>query len=767
VTERPLRVMWLLNHTTARSFEIPMLKRIGVQEIFLPKKTPADPTFRSTSIDWSEDANLSIPPEDLAILNATNWYDDPGTAAWEIANRHFDVLFFILLKSDFFRSMTRHFRGAKIWRAFGLPKISYHGLLTWLTVREGPIWSAAARNLWIGKGFDHLSDVEPDYIAKNSILLPPGLPDTEVRDNWIGKDKRVFFVCPDLAYNEYYQEIYRDFKKTFDGLPYAVAGAQPIAIHDDHVLGYVSKDQHDRHMREMRVMYYHSTEPNHVHYHPFEAVRAGMPLVFMAGGLLDRIGGLDLPGRCRNPEEARKKIKLILNGDRGLIEDIRRSQPRLLAPLKAEHSEPVWRTSFQTILRKLEESVAVNLGRVEKKRIAVILPREYRRDSLRGAKLLARAISVGSRADGNDIEVVFAHLGNPEDLPEETFEDLPDSISRRPYFWRKVSHAEAIRASSYAGLEQQSEAQAATWSDREYIYPDDGINQFTDCDLWIVLSDHLDYPLLPLRPYLLMVDDYRQRYQTLFDDRTNQQYVRAAHAAEAVLVTTEFTARDARQFAGIPATRIKKLPMLAPELPVKKSTPSRSNLPNYFIWTTNLAPQNNHENAFNALRLYYDKYAGALECRVTGLNIKDMMKRDVPAVGTLRELRRSSRALRQNLKFERELSDRNFQMLLQGAGFLWHPGRIDNGTFSVIDAARLDVPSLSSDYPAMREIDGQFRLNLAWTDPHEPDDMARELKHMEVNLETARNNLPSADALAGQSVDRLAGAYWGVIREYL
>ena len=56
-------------------------------------------------------------------------------------------------------------------------------------------------------------------------------------------------------------------------------------------------------------MYYHSTEPDHIHYHPFEAVRAGMPLVFMAGGMLDRLGGIDLPGRSKPPKEARQKIE--------------------------------------------------------------------------------------------------------------------------------------------------------------------------------------------------------------------------------------------------------------------------------------------------------------------------------------------------------------------------------------------------------------------------------------------------------------------------
>ena len=54
--------MWLLNHGTARKFEVPMLKRIGFSEVFLPKKTPADISFRSGSVEFSEDQHLTIPP---------------------------------------------------------------------------------------------------------------------------------------------------------------------------------------------------------------------------------------------------------------------------------------------------------------------------------------------------------------------------------------------------------------------------------------------------------------------------------------------------------------------------------------------------------------------------------------------------------------------------------------------------------------------------------------------------------------------------------
>ena len=761
MTNRPLRVMWLLNHTTARKFEVLMLKRAGVQEIFLPKKIPADPSFRTASLDWSEDQHLTIPNDDLTFLNNADWYYDPGTEAWQIANKHFDVAFFILLRTELFKSMSRHFEGAKIWRTYGT-NTSYSAILDWVTRREAPIWSSgASKNLWFGHAYAHLAAEEPDFIAKKAVFLPLGLIDASVRDEWKGGDRRIFFVCPDLAFNDYYQKIYQSFKTTFAGLPYVVGGAQPVAIKDAHVLGFVPNEQHRRNMQELRVMYYHSTERNHIHYHPFEAVRSGMPLVFMAGGLLDKLGGIDLPGRSKTPKEARQKVERILSGDRGLIDGIRQSQQRLLEPMKADACEADWRAGLDRVLRKLRESSGISTTNRSMKRIAVFLPVAYRGGSLRGAMLLARALTTGSRMAGDNIEVVFAHLDDPVCYPKESFGDLPTSIKRRPYRWRTVSREEAVRACAYAGL-------GGSLKDETYQAPDDGISQFTDCDLWVVISDRLEFPLLPVRPYLLMVYDYLQRYQTLFDDDTNQEFVARAHSAEAVMVTTEFTAGDARQFAGIPAKKIKKVPMLAPEFVASENSGRVvDESDSFFLWTTNLALHKNHENAFKALRLYYEKYGGSLNCRVTGVDTRELLKRDARHLRVLREIRSSSAAIKQHLKIEGELPEERYQAQLSHAAFLWHPGRIDNGTFSVVEAAHLGVPALSSDYPAMREIDQQFELNLTWMDPEDPDNMARQIKRMESESDALRHHLPSAEQLACQSIERLAGAYWAVIKGYL
>ena len=128
--------------------------------------------------------------------------------------------------------------------------------------------------------------------------LPLGLDECRITDHWRGTDPRMFFICPDIGFNEYYRQAYHSFVEDFKDVPYVIGGAQPVRISDPHVIGFVPRDEHERNMQELRVMFYHSTEPKHVHYHPFEAIRCGMPLVFMAGGMLDSVQASSIPRPC-------------------------------------------------------------------------------------------------------------------------------------------------------------------------------------------------------------------------------------------------------------------------------------------------------------------------------------------------------------------------------------------------------------------------------------------------------------------------------------
>ncbi len=754
------RVMWLLNHFTAREFEVAMLEQLGFTEIFLPKSFPQEVGSRSTSVDYSRDATLSIPADDLAVLNAADWYHGPGRDTWDVANKHFDLLFFVAQYPSIFRSVSNHFRGAAILRGYGLGgQISYAELVKLCTGGRRTVENMG-RRFWLGAAYEHLAANEPLWLRERAVWLPVGLHDCRLTDAWNGSISKIFFVCPEILGNPYYQNVYRNFKEQLGDLSHVVGGAQSLAVNDPNVLGFVSGEQHRRNMRELRVMFYHSTELNHVHYHPFEAVRAGMPLVFLAGGMLDRLGGIGLPGRCKDYKEARAKLRRILASDRKLIEDIRASQLRLLDEMQPQKLEPVWRHGLTRVLTELEASRLRPSIPARPSRIAVILPVAYRGGTLRTAKLLAQALWTGSRQSGEDAEVIFAYPEVHQEMRDRWDDDLPLSISRRTIRWQALDPVAASRAMRYAGHSGWVPSAAS------YLAPDDGIQQLYDCDLWIFVSDRLDAPLLPVRPYALVVYDYLQRYVRLFPTGTDEPFLAAARAAERVLVTTRFTEQDALAYAGVPKEKVVRVPMLAPEFPSAECVSSDAGAP-YFLWTTNFGPHKNHYNAMSALRDYYELLNGRFDCRVSGVDTGNLLKSHLPHLKSLAAMVSDSRLLSKRLRLLGEIQDALYRRQLANAAFLWHPARIDNGTFSVVEAAHMGVPSLSSKYPAMEEIDRQFGLNLTWMDATQPNRMARQLKWMEEHVRSVRDHLPSETDLAQHGVERVACEYWRALRECL
>src|SRR5699024_10139988 len=114
---------------------------------------------------------------------------------------------------------------------------------------------------------------------------------------------RFLFVLPRINTADYFRNIYKQYTSEFRGMDYVIGGAQPVAVDNDpHVLGYMSNEEYERAMNCSAAMFYHSQEKNHIHYHPFEAIQNGMPLVFMADGMMDLLGGKNLPGRSKTVE---------------------------------------------------------------------------------------------------------------------------------------------------------------------------------------------------------------------------------------------------------------------------------------------------------------------------------------------------------------------------------------------------------------------------------------------------------------------------------
>ncbi len=760
------KIMWLLNHSSARKFEISMLKQLGFNEIFLPKIIPADPSFRSASIDYSLDADLNIPAEDLAILNAQNWYEKPSKKAWEIANKHFDILFFILHHSEFMQNITSHWHGLALWRVYGLDKSLTYTKLSKYFNQENYA-KKTLQNLYFAQAYDHLHIQEDKYLQDIKIDLPLGMTNIDINDKWNGINKKILFVCPDIGFNTYYKNIYEEFRNNFNEFDYLIGGSQPLYVKDKNILGYVTLEQHEKNMQECAVMFYHSTEPNHIHYHPFEAIKAGMPLIFMADGMLDKFGGIDLVGRCTSIKEAKQKITQIINNDKEFIRQIKSSQEILLQAMNFDTHLPIWQQTFKHLLQNNEKNKQKqqlqnqhNAVLKIKKRIAVILPMEYKGGSLRGAKLFAQAIYLGAQQNNDDVEIIFAHIDNHNIYNDEDFNDLPIGIKVRPYVLKIIDKQSAIRAMSYAHLE------ASKIKENMYTVFDDGINQFMDCDLWIVISDRVLRAILPIKPYLMMVYDYIQRYEPILNENLNQRFLANSRNAQAILVTTEFTRQNALQFAGLREDKVIKVPMLTPNFQCNKRYNNQPNTKTYFIWTTNLSPHKNHLNIIKALKIYYEEYQGTLDCYITGVNTYKLLDKSTAHLNNTQIIIKNSDILKNKLHIKGELSEFEYQQTLFNSCFLLHGAKIDNGTFSVIEAAQLGIPSLSTYYPAMLEINQQFNLNLMFIDAHSSQDIAKKLKFMEVNYLHLKKNLHNF-TLTGQTIEELSIAYWNIVEEYI
>ncbi|XTZ37600.1 hypothetical protein ACQYRI_16760 [Salmonella enterica] len=768
------RVMWLLNHTTAREFEVPMLKACGFDEVFLPKSFPTDIAFSSASVDWSEDHYLTIPTDDLTILNETDWYSGGCTLAWEIANKWFDAIFFIVYDEKLIKNIAYNFNGICLWRIFGLAlPMNYDKILFHFSRGKGFEYiQKIGKRLKFAVAYPHLADNEPSYLHDRAIYLPAGLKDTQVNDKWNGNTKKIIFICPDIAFNDYYKRIYYKFKKDFSNFDYIIGGSQPIKVPDKNVLGFVSNEEYIYNMQSSAVMFYSSQEPNHIHYHPFEAVKNGLPLIFMSGGLLDKLGGSRLPGRCRTIAEARRKIALIIAGDKKFIKKVKSSQPILLKAMDFEKLKSQWLDGISRIDIIPSRRENVTCRDYSNKKIAIILPVGYLGGTLRGAILLANTIKLGSEKEGDKCQIVFYH----PDLSiyqSEQFEDLSKEIVLRSFVWKKIDRHQAERMMNYSGYD----GWRATYD--EYSIPDDGINYACDCDLWLVISDRLEVPLLPARPIVLMVYDYIQRRQRLLPQNINQIFINAARNADKVFVTTECTYQDALNYAGIKKEQLSKLPMLIPDftsdiptetkisklsLAAKKNRPLKTH---YFIWVTNTSVHKHPEKVAKALKVYYEELNGKYRCLVTGVDTESMQFAQIDHLIQMQKIISSSQKLRDQIEFKGNLIESEYKKALRSATFLLHSSHGDNGTFSIIEAAFNSVPALVNNYPAVQEMDKIYNLNMNFYNIADSYQFACQLKRMEKEHLHIRKNLPRVECLKQHLSHHHGHVYWNELKELL
>lgn len=760
------RVLWLINHSTLREFEVPLLIELGY-EVFCPKSFPYDEGNLSASIDYKYDESLTIAKETLDKLNNVNFYEDISVEISSIINEFFGIAFFAAFPRQF-KMLTKHFKGVLCLRPFGLPNGYTYAEL--FAEANGFYFLAQIEKLkgrfFFCQAFSDLAEIESNCFKNHAIYLPLGLKNTSISDNWNGKDKKVFFVCPRIKTSEYFNNIYKFFKLNFKEFDYVIGGAQPISVREDkNVLGFISREEYDNNMKALSVMFYHSKEERHIHYHPFEAIRNGMPLIFMGGGVLDKFGGKDLPGRCTSVKEAKRKIKRILKGDEKFIKLVRNTQEILIKPMNYQVCKTEWVRNFIQI-----EKACKKQSLESKKKVAVIMSGGYTGGVLDFSIRFALSIKRAIEDEKAEVELIFAH------------EDLP--IFNCNHYFQKIKDA-GIPIRTFNKENKDKEWVKKTL--KLMNYPDnfnddfvtvcnDGINYFFDCDYLLLTSDAFEQTFFSLRPYALVVHDYIQRYvPEIFPFRSNKNVMDCAKNADTVFVTSKSTMMDAVQYGGINKNKIRLIPLMIEAMQnVNNSVESEDEYKDdFFVWSTNVSPHKNHQNAMMALVEYY-KNGGALKGYVTGSNteylddssnIEDGNGVPVMYIKKLQKIIKENRCLKENLVFCGNLSKSEYAKLIQTAKFLFHPGYGDNGNGSAVDAASLGTPTISSDYPAMRYMDEFAELNMTFFDPFNIESISSELKKAEKFYKEYAKKLPSFEQLKKHTTDNTYKWLYHIVKE--
>jgi hypothetical protein len=135
------------------------------------------------------------------------------------------------------------------------------------------------------------------------------------------------------------------------------------------------------------------------------------------------------------------------------------------------------------------------------RRLAIVLPVAYRGGTLRATRDLARILATA--ADPGALDVVVAY---PAGVPDGLGSLQAWGLAVRSFQWRTIDRADAARmaAVSLVPFTRPIEHE-------RYCLPSDGAADLLDCDFWLFVSDRVEAPLLPARPYGVVVFDCLQR----------------------------------------------------------------------------------------------------------------------------------------------------------------------------------------------------------------------------------------------------------------
>lgn len=752
------RILYISNHKTLSRFEIPMLLDMGY-EVFMPKKTDFD---ISATINYEYDTYLTIPQEDLEALNNVDFYYTPiNEDISNLINKYFDIAFTVQYPVPF-RSLVDHFKGVIVLRGYGMPD-SYTGIIT---LFQGFAFNkkleALGDRFWFGYGYETMPEIEGRLLRGRSIFMPLGLSNAKVDDRWIGNGRNILYPCPKIKTEKLFENNYRKFKEDFKGLPYKITGVQPIYVENDKdVLGYLSDDQYEMIFKTSSCMLYTSQFKTHIHYTPAEAITWGLPLLFMAEGLLDYLGGKDLPGRCKTIKEARRKAIKLLNNNRKFADEIREGQPILLEKFTESYCRDKWNIAMSKI-----DSSASKISKLKsekRKKLAIILPNESIKDSVDFSVNITKAIVNAIKSYNDNIDVIFSFVDSNKYVNNTILNELKDiGVSVRSFKWDLINKSQIMNLVKLKDWTNPTHHIIDMYE--KFCVPSDQISHFNDCDFLLFTSDKIENPPFINIPYGVVVDNFIQRIrpkmaENTYENNCKLQFVRNS---EFCLVNTNVAEERLIQYAGVRKENIILIPFIYSRNMDYGTLNRLIKMPKkYFIWRTDFEYVEDHAKILSELSEYYIS-GGSVKCCIVGKNSKslDPKTEEVHVVNNdyIKEIRKiicDNIFIEENLLFLDELNESWLLSVLRDAQFLLNTkqARWENTDF--IKAAYLNIPTISYYYKDIININNSLMLGMNFFNQYKENSLKNLLFELEYNIVKIKQQLPSNEKLNDNSINNI------------
>jgi glycosyltransferase involved in cell wall biosynthesis len=312
---------------------------------------------------------------------------------------------------------------------------------------------------------------------------------------------------------------------------------------------------------------------------------------------------------------------------------------------------------------------------------------------------------------------------------------LPPSVPVHRCHFNSLSRNEALRL----GVEVRR--RLADRPESSFCFLSGGADAALEADAWLALSDRFPLPLLPARPYGVVVHDMIHRHVPealgpVFFRNLVQGMTPTIRHAERVIVTSPGTAQDVLEEYRLPSVRVELIPVAcSPEVRFGRLPSGFVPLPrrDFILNVTNASP---HKGADLVLRAYAklrDQLGSATPLLVLcGIGTEYLAERHGQAGprywSACRELQREL-GLREDrdVVFLGTVTDIELKDLYQRCQAVINAARHDNGTYCLIEAAWFGKEAVSTRYPGAEFLAERFSLPVRFVPLDDPQALAAAL----------------------------------------